>query len=171
MADKPERKRLKIKPLAPSSVPSVVDAELVEIDDCPLPVDAAMVNSMNGDPLAVGVTREMLIMAGIGRSIEGVGTVRVGRGIVLMTQESLIAWMRKARAFLDKTENVNDLLELSKGLHRVTQSVAKLSKEYNDQNVPAKGKPQRRSNSFDLGKPVSVIQNNYYGQDKPKGDG
>jgi hypothetical protein len=105
------------------------------------------------DPMLSNTVLQLRSLAKVGQEIESLGTVRIGNGIVLSTKEGCFDVVRRIRTALD---DGGDVLDHGKVMASVANAMARLAKEFREQNDVSPHKGPRRNRSFAPGKTVSV---------------
>lgn len=116
--------------------------------------------------------REGIRKAGLlTKSIENLGTIRIASGYVLMHKEILTTLTRRIADKAEAPDLTNkELIDLAGAAAKMGNTVAKLTQADNERGVTGPNKKGVRRPSFQLGKPVAITQNNYYGNTKPPGE-
>jgi len=164
MAISVKRKRPSEKLLEDDRFKPVVVSELVEHiiepKDNDMPVDVRDLQSIAGDPILSISNVHLERLAALGHRIGDLGTVRINNGVLLATTETAVTCINVLRR---QVENHEDTVRSARAVAMLGNTVAHLSKEFRELNDSSPHKSPRRSASFNLGKPVSLTQNNYYG--------
>ena len=79
-------------------------------------------------------------LADAGTCIEQLGSLRIANGMVLVTQESCVALIERNRRNMQ--EGKGDVIQQSKAVASLGNTLAKLTKEFRVQNESSKQKPQ-----------------------------
>lgn len=153
---KPSDKLKKSEKFTPSPSP-VIDVGITEVGDKPdLPVDARPLQVIAGDPVIKVSSQHLRTIAALGQQVESLGTIRIANGLVLVSSETAVHVMKKFRTRLDEDQGSETIHEDAKAIAAMGNTVAKLSKEFRQQNETNPKKTPRKRTAFAPGKAIQV---------------